>query len=557
MPKSLPQRSHKSRGLTRKRGLYYYRRRVPGKRGEEVVVSLRTRDFRQAEHLAEILDAQFRRRMDTVTAAVDLKRILRGYLQDCLEVDWEFRTIAKPGAVYARMAPDDLDTDPVDADYEEVSGWLSDARDALARREVRTVKDKVDHLMAEYRVPEEYRTALGMGILAANVELLERVQARVVGHDWADSAPAVDPSPALSEEVGVTFSEFAKDYVEFAVKEHAWKRQTKAQSEKTFALFQEWSGDRPLKGYTRRDTGAFFEMLRKLPAMYGKDKKWRGLTLKEIVEGSKEDQAERLSMKTIKRHFSALGGLFSHAVRLGHYDGANPAHGFDFPTKGRANAGRVMWEGESLRKLFASPVWTGCHPHFRTQAGKEIIRDDKFWLPLLGLYQGNRLEEFAQLRREDIKQQDGIWFFDITDGDGRQLKNEQSKRHVPLHPQIEKLGFLEYVAKLPDDPKAMVFPELKPGGPDNKFGFYFSKWFTAYRRSIGLYQNKMDYHSFRHGVTTKLFAAGVQPTIVDELTGHEGKGTSASVYNKGAPLKDLKEAISKVQWPEVQIIRRV
>lgn len=37
---------------------------------------------------------------------------------------------------------------------------------------------------------------------------------------------------------------------------------------------------------------------------------------------------------------------------------------------------------------------------------------------------------------------------------------------LPIHPQIETLGFLEYVAKLSDDPKAMAFLELKPGGHD-------------------------------------------------------------------------------------------
>lgn len=102
--------------------------------------------------------------------------------------------------------------------------------------------------MAEYGVPEEYRKALGMRILAANVELLERVQARVVGHDQADSAiSAAAPSPVPVEEPGVTFSEFAKDYVEFATTEHGWTGQTKLQSEKTFAMFQEWAGDHSLK----------------------------------------------------------------------------------------------------------------------------------------------------------------------------------------------------------------------------------------------------------------------------------------------------------------------
>ena len=62
----------------------------------------------------------------------------------------------------------------------------------------------------------------------------------------------------------------------------------------------------------------------------------------------------------------------------------------------------------------------------------------------------------------------------------------------------------------------------------------------------------MDYHSFRHGVTTKLFAAGVATDIVDELTGHEGEGTSQTVYKHDTPLPVLRAAIAKVEWLELK-----
>jgi hypothetical protein len=88
-----------------------------------------------------------------------------------------------------------------------------------------------------------------------------------------------------------------------------------------------------------------------------------------------------------------------------------------------------MWEGEPLRKLFASPVWTGCSSETRRSSpGSKIIEDEKHWLPILGLFHGNRLQEFAQLRRADGRCRDGIWFLDINDDGTKQLKNEQSKR---------------------------------------------------------------------------------------------------------------------------------
>jgi hypothetical protein len=98
-----------------------------------------------------------------------------------------------------------------------------------------------------------------------------------------------------------------------------------------------------------------------------------------------------------------------------------------------------MWSGDELRRLFTSPVWTGSHPFYRAERGDKIIRDALFWLPLLGLFHGNRLEEFAQLRREDVKEAEGAPYLRITDEDGRQLKNERSRRDVPLHPELIRL----------------------------------------------------------------------------------------------------------------------
>lgn len=122
-----------------------------------------------------------------------------------------------------------------------------------------------------------------------------------------------------------------------------------------------------------------------------------------------------------------------------------------------------------------------------------------------------------------------------------------------VHPVVLQLGFVEYVEQTARAPDAPVFPLLRSGGPDNKLGYYFTKWFSAYRREIGVYEKGMDYHSFRHGVTTKLYEAEVQEAFIDELTGHEGQGTSRKVYKKKMPLPVLLRAISAVQWPEVQV----
>ncbi len=66
-----------------------------------------------------------------------------------------------------------------------------------------------------------------------------------------------------------------------------------------------------------------------------------------------------------------------------------------------------------------------------------------------------------------------------------------------------------------------------------------------------MYKPGLDYRSFRHGVTTKLFAAGVARDVVGELTGHEGEGTCQTVYRHDTPIEVLRTAIEKMKRAKV------
>ena len=84
------------------------------------------------------------------------------------------------------------------------------------------------------------------------------------------------------------------------------------------------------------------------------------------------------------------------------------------------------------------------------------------------------LKSFAQLHREDVKQEDDIWYLDINDDGEKQIKNAQSKRRVPLHPKLKAMGFLQYVKSTAPNVGDRVFPKPRPGGPDNKLGYYLT-----------------------------------------------------------------------------------
>jgi hypothetical protein len=411
----LPQCSH----ITRKRGVYYYRRRLPRHPSREVTLSLRTRSFREAQWLAGTLDREFRKVMSSVKKyekSEDIQRIARDYLKSRLEHDLDVRIASPHIGVYSRSnEPGRIVAD----DLEWIESELLGARARLRERLYDHERETIDYVMESRGVPSEQRNVLAHALYQADVEFWETVIERTKGNPYAEPPMLRSLEPVQSNGIaaplkaptGPLFSEVLPSFLDYIVQHEGWRGQTLAQNETTYRMFVECCGDMPVTAYERRHLASFYDLLLALPKLYSKRAEWRGLSLAEIVARTKEADHERLSMTTVKRHFSALGRFFTKLKERGEYKGENPAYGFEFPNKGRARRKRKMWQGVPLRKLFASPVWTGCFTEARrSKPGKLIIKDEKYWLPLLGIYHGNRLEEFAQLVRGDVRQEEKIWF---------------------------------------------------------------------------------------------------------------------------------------------------
>ena len=67
------------------------------------------------------------------------------------------------------------------------------------------------------------------------------------------------------------------------------------------------------------------------------------------------------------------------------------------------------------------------------------------------LYSGTRPAEIAQLAVADVREQHGKWIMHVTEeGDGdKSVKTAGSMRVVPVHSELIKLGFIDYVGELP------------------------------------------------------------------------------------------------------------
>src|SRR5215467_8074490 len=101
---------------------------------------------------------------------------------------------------------------------------------------------------------------------------------------------------------------------------------------------------------------------------------------------------------------------------------------------------REPWRLEELRTLFSSAIF---NRDDRPVRGKG---EAAFWMPLMALFTGARLNELAPLTAADMITDPATDIVAINIKEdreqGRRLKTASSTRLVPIHPELTRIGFL-------------------------------------------------------------------------------------------------------------------
>ena len=371
---------------------------------------------------------------------------------------------------------------------------------------------------------------------------------RVIAPAPSPASPSATPAP-----VAPLFTAAVASYTAEKNRAGEWRGSTEHQYRRFYELFSGFLGDRPVNAYTRADIGRWVEALQQIPSTYGQSTALRGKTLKELAAYTAANPSvEPVTARTVQKHTIALSGFFGWCRDRGHIDDNPVTRSFRYKKDRRAREQRAAWEAPELNKLFASPIWTGCKSESRRSApGTLMLRDALFWIPLIAVFSGMRLEEIAALRVEDVQTDSGIAFFDITPAGGKLLKTAAAVRRVPVHKELVGVGFLRYVEQQRRAKVERLFPELQPGGPDKRFGFYPTKKLSRYFDAVGI--PDLDVHGFRHAAITGLQRAEVAEPIIRDLVGHEGSGSETHRYSKGYPLPQLADALNRLAYPGLQL----
>lgn len=261
---------------------------------------------------------------------------------------------------------------------------------------------------------------------------------------------------------------------------------------------------------------------------------------------------DRLAHSTIKKALSNLKTFFSWAVSK-NLCVENPATEVHPPRESKKTSAapkRLAYTNDELLKIFDAPLFIGCKSErFVHKPGSFLCRDGRFFLPVVALLTGARLGELEQLRVKNVYKDEGFWMMDINevpseedDEEDKSVKTLNSVRIVPIHPVLQKIGFLNFVdERRKNGDNALVFNV-------NRLGRFWNQFFL---KNIGIKHTKICFHSFRHNYKKMVRAYISNAETANRLMGH-APSTVGEIYGQGLHSEEIRQ-FCELTKPDVDL----
>jgi len=360
------------------------------------------------------------------------------------------------------------------------------------------------------------------GLLATQEreEELHRAQLEAVRAAYPPAPPMPEPAPS-----GPLLSKVVGDYICYYEK----SKETRDNAEmlkkhkQILLMLLELIGDKPVCKLKKADISSALKNIQRLPPRWSHIKNKTGKSLLEIIGDN--ERGKGLAPKTFEDSYKASVREFLKYAGAVHTDEGFPHLTTDYiDYEGdREEDERKQREmtREELKLLFE---------------GLEMKRlavntkdSHKYWLPVIGLYTGARVNEICQLNPQvDIKQEYGIWMFHITEeteaapGVRKSVKTKTSRK-VPIHSKIVELGFLNYLDEVKREGHKRIFPKFP--SQRGKAGAKAADWFRGHLKKTGLRDDTegaklVGLHALRHTFINFAMNLGVSVSDRQKIVGH-------------------------------------
>jgi integrase len=275
----------------------------------------------------------------------------------------------------------------------------------------------------------------------------------------------------------------------------------------------------------------YTEKCRKLTDFLGYDDAARA-TPEEIVRFKRHLLTSGFAPKSVQNVFAGVKTIFKFGV-INKEITTDPTAGITYKAKRDPKRKRLPFTFDDAKLILTAA----------RNAGPEI-----FFPNLIASLSGARLAEVVEAHTDDIEMIDGRWCLHIREDnreENQTVKTEASVRTVPLHDEIIRQGFIEYVHSLPSGPMFRQYRTNKY----NRRNDHASKVNSEFVRNLGITdRRKAPMHSWRHFAKTYFKNdPRVKEEIHDAITGHgsDSEGRRYGVYE----LRAMAKAIARLPNP--------
>ena len=560
--------SRRSEHLHRRQGIYYLRLRVPdelrpiiGKR--EIKRSLKTADPSEAKRRIALERFKAHAELDEARRKLVTKQESTPELISTAKLtDADLWSLMACWFVQQQKADENLGPVQVrSGDLDEAITRLTDPEDTNALAWVHSTTRKFlagQHINLSPQ-SEPFRR-LQQLIHEAMIERERRLARRFLSGSGPDLNPRFAQLTAATEvNPGsiLTLSGLIRRYERDQARAPGAPK-TRMKRTAQFRLFKEVLGaNTPIDQISREKARKLFDAISRLPA--NSTKRFKHLTTPQILQLPPEKLGKSMSATTANSYMAAFTGLMEFALNE-HLVERNPAKGLRLASDGiKAKDKRLPFSGADLQRIFTAPLYVGCEDdqHGYARPGPNRPRRGRFWVPLIALFSGMRLNEICQLSEDDIAKLDGhdVFFVRTSEDGTKRVKTHAGVRIVPVHPELQRLGFLDFTNAIRHAQPAgsRLFAELSVGS----MGYAsdpFSKWFARFLDHIEVKHQKKNFHSFRHNFRDALLAGNVPQERARLLGGWSNSGTDARYGgSKTVEAAILAEEIRKIKYPSLNL----
>ncbi|MES3106926.1 site-specific integrase [Sphingomonas aurantiaca] len=291
--------------------------------------------------------------------------------------------------------------------------------------------------------------------------------------------------------------------------------------------------------YDYRDEAA------KLPASMPRADRALTFTARVAKHG---DANPKCAPPTLKKRVGALQALLTYAFQQ-RWTSINTGSGIRIVGYTKKRRNRRSFEDHELATLCASPIFVDAAAWNTTsRIGDATV----FWIFLLSITTGARLEEVGQVALADVRRDGDIVYLDIDeyadeqDADDKSVKTEDSIRLVPVHEKLVELGFLDYVDALAALGQTQLFPDLK----ENSVGKRTKEASQKVNRIIDRHvsgDRRLVFHSLRHAFKAKGNDAGLNDRTLDQICGHAPVSTG-SRYGSEPRIRTIHRELHQIDF---------